>query len=428
MFETTLRYKNLNNRHAVETHPEFYDSILIQAHLLAHSEKALPKLLYDLADDHSLDYYIDPMISDFRAGDNFRNSEGHLRTWHHKYVQALGDPLDRVLSSKGNVDASRLSENDVRGIARSVIQFQENFVQQRVEDDTGKYVDVDARSLQPKAVTPWRHKIQRTEDINVNRTILTHSEDEATIALKPCVYVTKGFIRDTTNRSSVIKMLNEFDVSEAFVLIEGLKKYETSESEYCNVIDFVYDFYKSGIRPHFYYGDFFSNLLAYFGLGGTAYGTLYGEEFEERLESTSGGGMQPRYYVDQIKDFLKVPAAVDLMKRTNSPVCDCLFCDRQFDTWDDLLELRQSDDRNALNPLQKHYIAMRWRHARLVEKSDLDKVLEKVSENFEDFVLAYHDSPQISPTKNSDYLPKWINAIKSRKELSVDRVEALQYV
>lgn len=420
MFETTLRYNSLNNKHAVESVPPRFDSLLIDAKMLAYSKKALPQFIHNLRTERSIDYYIDPIISDFRAGSDFRYSDGTLRGWYDTYVDNLGDPLQEVLRRDTIANPRHMEEETIAEISRSVVLFQEEFVANKVEEYAGKYVDVSRDEVRPKAIIPWHHRINETEDLGPNRTILDTSIAESTITVKPCIHTTKNFIRDTVNRSGLVEMISDYDVSECFLLVEELGKHETDEGSLKNTIDLVYDLSQAEIRPHFFNGDYFSNLLAYFGLAGTAYGVMYGEEYRERLEYNKQDGMLLRYYVDEVKDFLKVPAAVELMQDTDTPMCSCSVCQRHYDEWADIIALQESED-NLMNPLQKHYVECRWRHARQVEEESFEEVIEKLKSDFHEYVEAYSTARQISPDKDFDYLQRWINAVESRSELASER-------
>lgn len=428
MFETTLRYNSLNNKHAVEGELSRFDSLAIDAKMLAYSKKALPQFINNLRTERSVEYYIDPIVSDFRAGDDFRFADGTLRGWYDAYVEALGDPMKSVLLNQNNANPRNLDEKTIQEISRSVVLFQEEFVADQVQEEAGKYDEVDTEGIGPKAVVPWHHRINEVEDLGPNHTILETAVEESTIPVKACIHTTKTYIRDQTNPTSLAEFLLEYDVDECFILIEELGKHETVQSTFANAIDLVYDLSQAGLRPHFYYGDYFSNLLAYFGLGGTTYGVMYGEEYRETLEYTGQGGMSMRYYVDQIKDFLKVPAAVELMQRTGTDLCECDVCQRQFDDWIDVIALQESDD-NLMNPIQKHYVECRWRHARQVEEKSFDEVVDQLESDYEEYILPYSSSNQISPSKSFDYLPRWINAVKDRSELESDTSkEAIQTV
>lgn len=427
-FETTLRYKNLNDRNIVETHPEYYDSVLFQGHLVAHSNKAVPQLIRDMANERSFNYYIDPMLTDFRAGTNFRDVDDEIRGWHHDYVNQLDGPLKSVLKNKPNLRPDQLSEDVTRRIAESVVRFQEDIIYERLKEQVGKYEDpnIDKQDVQPHAVIPWTHRIESVEDIDVYRDILTYSDKEATVELKPSVYTTIDFIADATNRSLLTDLLNEFDVKETFVQLDNLDKYDIDEPQYLDVIDYVYDLSQSGVQPHFYYGDFFSNLLAYFGLGGTAFATLYDEEYTETVERQGEGGPPARYYLDKVKAFLKVEAAVDVMQKIDGDLCDCEFCSSRFDSWQDIVDRDQSDD--PLKPiLKKHRVAVRWKHARLVEENSLDEVLEELKEEYDEVSSTYGRSPQVSPKKDLQYIPRWLHAVEDRKELAEERIGDIQF-
>jgi len=416
MFETTLRYNSLNNKHAVEGEYPRYDSLIIDGKMLAYSKKALPQFIHNLSQERSLDYYIEPIISDFRAGEDFRYSDGTIRGWYDNYVGELGDPLKQTLLEHDNVDPRHLDEETIREISRSVVLYQENFVPTQLEEETGKYEDVDPEKVTPKAVIPWHHRINEEADLGPNRTILDTAAAEAMIPLKPCIHTTKSYIRDSSHRTSLVELVQTYDVNECFLLVEELGKHDTFESTYKDVIDLVYDLSQAGIEPHFYYGDYFSNLLSYFGLGGTTYGVMYGEEYSETTEYSDQSGMLLRYYVDQIKDFLKVPAAVELMKGTDTEMCDCDVCQRNFDDWNDIIALQESD-KSLMNHLQKHYVQRRWRHARNVEEKSFSDAVSDLRADHQEYVLAYASARQISPNKDFEYLPRWIHAVEERSEL-----------
>jgi len=416
MFETTLRYNSPNNKHAVEGELARFDSVIIDGKMLAYSSKAIPQLIYSLRNERSIEYYVEPILSQFRRGNDFRYADGTIKSWHDKYVEELGDPLKRHLRSETNADPRRMEEDDIRDITLSSVLFQEEFIKSQVEEESGKYEDVDTEGLLPKAVIPWHHRINETEDLGPNRTILETAVEESVVPVKPCIHTTKEFIRDTSNRTALTELATTYDLDECFLLVEELGKHSTFESTYKNVIDLVYDLSEAGVEPHFFYGDYFSNMLSYFGLGGTTYGVMYGEEYSESTERTDQSGMLNRYYVDQIKDFLKVPAAVEFMQRIDADMCECDVCQRNFEDWQAIIRHQESDEA-LMNHLQKHYVECRWRHARQVEEDSFSDAVEKLRSEFEDYVEDYSRARQISPNKDFEYMPRWINVLEDRTEL-----------
>lgn len=417
MFETTLRYNSPNNKHAVEGELARFDSVMIDGKMLAHSSKAIPQLIYRLRNERSIEYYVEPILSQFRKGNNFRYADGTLKSWHEKYVQEIGDPLKEHLRSETNADPRRMEEDKIRDITLSSLLFQEEFIKNQVEEESGKYEEVDTEDLLPKAVIPWHHRINEAEDLAPNRTILETAVEESVVPVKPCIHTTKEFIRDTGNRTALAELTTAYDLDECFLLVEELGKHSTFESTYKNVIDLVYDLSEAGVEPHFFYGDYFSNMLSYFGLGGTTYGVMYGEEYSESTERTKQSGMLNRYYVDQIKDFLKVPAAVEFMQRIDADMCECDVCQRSFEDWQDIIRHQESDEA-LMNHLQKHYVECRWRHARQVEEDSFTDAVEKLQANFEDYIEDYSRARQISPNKDFEYMPRWINVLEDRAQLA----------
>jgi hypothetical protein len=419
MFETTLRYNGSSNKHAVEVENPLFDSVMISGKMLAYSKNALPESIRQLRTEQNVDYYIEPFLSDFRVGNDFRDQDGTLAGWHQRYVEEHGNPLEDHLDSNSNANPRRMEESKIRDMVRSSVLFQEEFVPNRVEEQTGKYEDVDTSGLRPKAVIPWHHRITDERDLGPNRTIIETAVEESTIAVKPCIHTTKSYISDATHRKGLVELASAFDTQECFLLVEGLDKQDTYEDAYRNVIDLVYDISETGVDPHFFYGDFFSNLLSYFGLTGTTYGVMYGEDYSESTERTSQEGMLVRYYVDQIKNFLKVPAAVQFLQYIDAEMCDCDVCQRHFENWQDIADHHNSDEA-LMNHVQKHYVECRWNHARYVESTSFDDALEELRSDFNEYVKPHARARQISPDKDLEYLRRWASVLESREELAED--------
>lgn len=421
MFETIVRYKSNNERSIFEDYYEIWDSALVSAHLLANSKKRVPKLLADLIEERSLSYYIDPILAEFRQGKSFRDENGNVRPWHRDYADELGDPFERLLDDPGTVNARFLETDIIEQIAQDAIEFQETILYRRLDEHLGKYetLDVSREEAKPDAVIPWAHKLDKQQDYDAFETILTASKAKATRPLRPVVYTSTEKIGRGVNRTRIVNLLSNADFGECFLLFENLDKHDTNESEYKHIIDFVYDLDSAGIDPYFYYGDFFANLLHDFGLKGTAYGTIHGEQYRESVEPKSSSGMSSRYYLDKVKDFLQIQAVVDIMSRADEPICDCEFCSRHFDDWFDLAELDEADENDtALQTIVlKHRILKRWEHARLVEEEDVEDVVNGLQVDFKDIAPKYHSSQQVASRKQLQYLQRWRKAVENRTEL-----------
>ncbi|EMA09210.1 hypothetical protein [Haloarcula marismortui] len=421
MFETIVRYKSNNERAIFDDYHELWDSALVSAHLLANSKKRVPKLLADLIEERSLSYYIDPILAEFRQGKSFRYENGNLRQWHSAYASELGDPFKRLLDDPGTVNARFLQTGVIQQIAQDAIEFQETILYDRLEANLGKYeeLDIGREEAKPDAVIPWGHKLETQQDYDAFETILEASKAQATRPLRPVVYTSTGTIARGENRTELVQLLNNEDIGECFLLFEDLDKHDTTESEYKHIIDFVYDLSSAGIDPYFYYGDFFANLLHDFGLQGAAYGTIHGEQYRESVKPKTSSGMSSRYYLDKAKDFLQIQAVVDIMTRADEPVCECQFCSQHFDDWLDLAELDEAeDDETALQTVvMKHRILKRWEHARLVEETGVEDVVEDLQEDFKDVSGEYSSSQQVASRKTLQYIQRWRQAVENRTAL-----------
>jgi hypothetical protein len=414
MFEATLRYNSNSDKHPVGTSLEYLDSVLVPARMLAANAKALPSNLQNYADDAGVNYYIDPSLTDFRVGDDFRDDSGSVRRWHWEYAEQVDPLLEELLTKQENLDASQLPDSHVETLTKASVAFHEGFVVTQLEEEVGKYDSLsDPDSYRPAAVIPWYHKIRTPSDIEVNDTILTAARDAASLPLKPCLFITKDILRSSTHLDELLSLLSEHNIEQCFIWVENLDKHETGQHDYEHVARFVSDLADAGVSPHFYYGDYFATLLSHIGLDGTIYGSMYGEEDAERREQRGGGGVITRYYLDEVSDFVKIPAVVDVQQRVGAEMCECDVCERQFDSWQDLAALENDDDENIQTPMKKHHLRIRWRQIRQVESESLTDSLDRLESDYQEYVMPFSRSNQVADSKSLNYLPCWQNALEA---------------
>lgn len=417
MFEATLRYNSNSDKHPVATSGKSLDSLLIPGKMLAANSKALPTNLRNWCDSYSIEYYIQPTLFDFRVGDNFRDSSGSVRSWHWDYATEIDSLLEELLAKQDNVDATKLSENELRQLTISSVRFQESFVPDQLEAETSKYESISSpEEYSPKAVIPWFQQIRDGRDLEVNEDILDVAVDVAELPLKPCLFLTKEAVHSDSLSDQLTDLLTSRDIDQCFLWIENLDKQETGQPDYERIATLVVALDDAGISPHFYYGDYFATLLSHLGLTGTTYGTMYGEEASERRERRTGDGVAHRYYVGAVKDFLKIAAAVDLQGTVGADMCSCDVCSRQFEMWGDLADRYQDDDENIQALLKKHHIQVRWKQIQQVESESLSETLQRLNADYREYISPFSQSNQISNAKTLDYLPRWKNALESVTE------------
>lgn len=284
----------------------------------------------------------------------------------------------------------------------------------QLEAEIGKYESISSPDEHsPKAVIPWFQQIRDGRDLKVNEHILNVATDVSEIPLKPCLFLTKEAVHIESLPDQLIELLISRDIDQCFIWIENLDKQETGQPDYDRIASLVANLDDAGISTHFYYGDYFATLLSHLGLTGTTYGTMYGEEASERRERRTGDGVAHRYYVDAVKDFLKIPAAVDLQGTVDADMCSCGVCARQFEKWGDLADRYQDDGENIQALLKKHHIQVRWKQIQQVESESLSETLDRLDADYREYITPFSRSNQISNTKTLDYLPRWKNALES---------------
>lgn len=417
MFETILKYNATNLKNSVNR-TQYYDSLFITSHLLAANSKQVPRFVYETVTTEGVGYYVDPILHQF-SDTQFRNDSGNIRPWHNSYANALEDPFSEILSRDGVIELSDLPDTEKRGLANSLALFQEDYIQEMVEFHAGKYEEIE-QEISPEAVLTWRIRMTNSSDGETISEAIDLLREFSSRPVFPIIQVPKRILQRQSILDSISATLADADVSGSFIAFENLRKRNSNVSHYSSALQFINDISESGAHPRVLNGDFFSNILHYFGLEGAAYGTIYGDYTKPDDESSgTSGGMLRRYYVPQIKDFLQVPAAVRLMQQSGDEMCDCEFCSRHFDDWDELLEMHRSeDDTNLLTILYNHALAKRWEDARAVEDTELDSMIDHLADTIETYKGPYGNTGQIAPDKEFSYIPIWHTAVNENKELA----------
>lgn len=407
-FETTLRYTGYGDRSQVEQPEQFYDSLTIPSHMLVHAEKAVSSLLYKLYEEHGgIDFYIDPELSTFSAGKNFRNEGGRLKEWHASYTDRHGSPVRENLEDSGNLRIEELTQNELEELVQNSIDIQLNTVSEQISSEIGRYEDINVEeNFTPAAVIPPYLLIDDEEKLSVQKDIIEIAENESDVPLKPCFYIDLEILTDADIKSDIKEIIIEKDHDEVFLWIDDLDKNEVTVGQYQRVIEFV-SLLSDHSNPHFMYGDFFSFLLSYYGLVGTSYGTFHSDYKKEKMKNIEGGYLK-RYYIPQLREFYKVVAAEEILSENNTALCDCQACTERVNSWSDLIELGSDYDF-----LKNHHLHIRQEEKKLVGEQSLDSVLEELESVVEEYTPIMKKSVHTSPKRiKLGYLKKWVRACR----------------
>lgn len=409
-FENTLQYVTFADRTQVEYRVDCYDSLLLSSHLVTGGKKAVTTLLQKLVTEKDVEYYINPSSTHFRRGSNFRKSNGDIKQWHSKLISELGEPFERLKDRDDNLRYEDLTDEDFNEAAQSVCEFQEEFVPEVVEENAGKYVSVDTDLLSPKAVIPLYTKIRDYPDINVNKESISVAKDTTGLPIKPCIHVTKEYLGDINFRNNLIDLVSDERVGQCFLWVDNLDR-DTKTEEYKDVIDLVSELHESGVETQFMFGNFFSNLLYYFGLNGTSYGTYYRDKSSEKTADTSGGGggSLQRFYYDPVKEFLSIPDAIALGIKHDEEIPSFT----PMNSWEDLY--KEGDDHDFL---KNHYIFSRNAHKRKVNQNELEDVLEELLKDYNKYSK---DLMRRESVKDAEHIKRWVESIQEYVKENPDK-------
>lgn len=418
MFENSVHFNHFGETSAIEKSAAEIDTLIIPAHFIVAKRNQVAGLLHRLMKDHGIDYYINPQLPDYRIGDNFRDEKGELSTWNQSLVDYFGSPVQDVLGKQQNLQYRQLDQDQRREVIEQICKLQltiaeEDVSNESTQDTLSKYEEIEI-NLQPRAVVPWYVKIESSNGLRINGQIISFATSYTDYPVKPCFFVDKTFIRTHENRNQLARTLNECEVDEIFLVVEGLDTTETVIEEYVHVIDLVDRISKTGVDPHFLNGDYFGHLLGFFGLRGVGFGVFYSESLTEKTgEQGGGGGGLKRYYFNPAKEFLNIHETINLAQEYSAPQCDCSVCEFELPTWEDLFRI--GDDYTLL---QRHYISIRQQHKREIMSRNLKELLQNLRDNDETYREPLKKS---DTTANAHHLRKWVVAIEHHIENRTDQ-------
>ncbi|SDM50568.1 hypothetical protein SAMN04487949_1890 [Halogranum gelatinilyticum] len=403
MFENSLHYYTFGEYKEIERAAPYYDSLIVSSHFVVTETDKIAGTLSNLQPEQQIDFYVQPYLPEFRKGDNFRKSNGELRSWASNLAEYYGPPISDVLENRSNLNYFDFSREDQKKIIEKSCDLQLDLLDEASENKLGRYLDSVA-SLTPRALVPWYVKINSRPDIRANEEIINYAAEYSDCPVKPCFYVDKSFIHTESNRREIVRAVEEAPVREVFLWIDGFDKRDVSIGELCKALDLVERVSQRGVDPHMMYSDYFANLMAFFGLRGVSFGIEHGESKSEKTDSGGGSGDSVRYYYNPVKEFLNVYDVEDLGTDFDDPLCECQACDPVMNSWSDIFQL--ADDRKAR---AQHYITTRDGHRETVTNETLDDLVGELWDGDDKYQEALDDTDHAA---NANHLRKWATAIE----------------
>lgn len=379
-----------------------YDSLIISAHFAAKHPDIVSGKLSLLPD---VEYYIEPRLPEYRRGDNFWDTKGkEVSQWDRALLEYYGDPLESELMSIGNLDPNLLGSSDTSSILESCCDFQEQYLERNGSEKLSHFgLDVDPQP--PKAVIPWFVQVSSHDDLELTKSLCKSALEYTNLPVKPCIWVKRSFITSYENRVKIAACLDELPVSESFILIDELDKRDTKNGHYQSAIDLIMQISNVGVDPHFLNGDYFANLLSYFGLRGVGFGANYSDSRSEKLESRPSGGPPPRYYLPDLKEYLDPTDVQKVGEDLQTETCQCSFCSNRMSKWEDIHKFANEQEK-----LSRHHIACRHDESKEIESKDLETLLNDLESSYE----TYSESVgNMEIAAGTNHLREWPRSIRA---------------
>ena len=410
MFENSIHFQHPGQKPAVSHSASEYDSLIIPAQYVITKSERLSGLLNRLMQEDGVEFYINPQLPRYRRGSDFRKDTGELSEWNQNIAEYYGEPISGLLSEQENLEYTDLDEEEKKEVIEQGCDLQTDYLDSgTVQEPLSRYCEpagMETVELVPRAVIPWYVKIEGVTDISINEEIIRHAKSYVDLPLKPCLFVEKDFIRDEGQRQMLVDMIDDVDLSELFLWVEGVGNTKTVPRTYIAIIDLVEQLSDVETRPHLFHGSYFSTLLGYFGARGTGFGVFHQESKEEKTGEQSGGGGDglKRYYFDPAKEFLNVQEAASIGAEFDADTCDCTVCEIQVNQWEDVYAIG-----DEYLPLQRHYISVRNNQRERIKDTPLEVLLTQLGNAHSTYKDRLGDS---DTTAEPYHLRKWKVAIE----------------
>lgn len=349
MMKHIIRYGTLGDHTDLIELSETYDIIVVNANAITNSPDSIVDfLIRNICTKKNKDYYIDPITYAFQDHLELlhsklkqkRDSQDSSRSTDKQelFNQPIKPTFDKLINEYGailegireNIPLqacqllSKSNKKTVLEFCSSVIEFQQNIVQNTAEEnEIKKYLEYDNvevnKSLQPKfAIAPYFYmnirQYQEWLAVNIRMYELCQMNRAEDAEIRMEIFIDKEILRDKTILRKIAERYLETGCDGYILWIDSFDETQAARIEIENLLFFLGLF--QGKSVYNAYGGFFSILLGNDEvnlLDGVSHGLEYGEN---RGGYPVGGGMpSSRYYFFPLHRRLRYSESLELLEK-----------------------------------------------------------------------------------------------------------------
>lgn len=298
------------------------DGFVMPAQLIVDQKSSLAPWLMDKR------FFIDPMTHVWFSdrcdlggsnGNEFKRSYEKLRQKYGAPFSELSQPTDKIDASSVLASDSKF-KNLLTGAER-ILEFQDTFVQERVDEEIEAYNEIlkekgygtefpskmkDRRTTKSdRLVLPYVHfETTQTKEYELNKRIWSKFEGENAYQIPMCVVVATS--QPGPDWDTIVNDLNG-RFSQAILWFSEIDELSSTADQLLQVRRACKSLSDRKFTLHMHSGGAFAMGLGFDGLDSVAGGATYGER--RRLALVEGGPVPQRYFVPQLLRVLPLAEA-----------------------------------------------------------------------------------------------------------------------
>lgn len=396
---------------------EYYDGIVINAHLFAYLDEWLPTFLGKI----DKPFFFDPVTYVFgRPLDYIRKEDGKLKKSFEELRNYYGEQLRKItqkrqLLPKDFIQDEGFNNRFINELVNRVLSFQENpYPLTNTQKSLQEYSEILGEELTGKRehashlVAPYFYFQSPTDPwYTISLQLARLAQEEADQILYVPICTSPDVL---TDRQSVNKIIDDYNGFDGYLLwFSDLKEKHTTTELLNQLKRFVEKLSLLGKPIYNLYGGHFSALLKGTGI---VRGICYGTSREIDRPALDMEGMRTLYYLPSF--MLKITEDVARTIFTDKPelLCDCSICSqiKEQITGEGETRIENFFEKLTFENARKHFMLNFYTYLQKYSKMDqreLKEALERAYRAGEELAKIYGIQ--------REHLLRWENALKSKE-------------
>jgi hypothetical protein len=421
-----LRYGTSTDKKYFQEYQQFASTIVFNANTICHQSRDNAELLYvDLSDK---EYVIDPRTYAYQMDLKYltRQDGKGIKQTYQSLLSEYKLP-STLLENDNPINNNNIQILDETNFVDNVLNFQENYLFDNLEDDLKILVRRSRKNKSPKFLIAPYFLLRDEFDfwLNVNNKLLEESLEKKVKYQKEIyaiLLITKEIL---VNEALINEILEVYSKADGLIFwVNEYNEQTVTETEIMGLIKLVSSYKEKNPQKEIIslYGGYFSQLLYHIGLDGVCHNLVYGEH-----RSLNPIGAQPthKYYLPSIKRKIDPFDMLNILKNHKlktkeefyDKICSCKVCKKNINT--DKIEekfivyLHDKDPDRTIELSRdnciRHYLECKVQEFQEIPNQGFEIIIQELKSTYDTFL----GKGYLANTKNVniEYLKRWHNSL-----------------